>query len=91
MEEKVYEVEMMYIQNTSGSDYTVETSGRRTKSVKLNFSNVEGVEINSPKPLEVKNSFIQMNDGQSKLWNMRFAYPTNLLIKYNGRIVIEAL
>jgi hypothetical protein len=91
MEEKVYEVEMMYIQSTSGKDYSVETMGRRSKNVKLNFSNVEGIEINSTRPLEIKNSFIQMNDGETKIWNMRFVYPTNLAIKYMGKIVIEVI
>ncbi|MCP5053009.1 MAG: hypothetical protein GY940_37930, partial [bacterium] len=66
MEEKVYEVEMMYIQNTSDNNYSVETMGRRSKNFKLNFANVEGIEVNATKSLEVKNSFIQMNDGQSK-------------------------
>jgi hypothetical protein len=92
MEERVYEVEMVYVQNTSGNNYTLETMGRRSKNVKLSFTDVEGVEINSPKPLEVKNSLVQMAEGQSKMWNMRFAFPTNLAVKYSmNRIVIEAL
>ena len=91
MEERLYEVEMMYIQNTTGDNYSVETSGRRTKTVKLNFSDVEMIEINTPKALEIKNSIVQMKDGSPKLWSMRFAFPTNLLIKYTGRIVIEVL
>lgn len=92
MEESVYEVEMVYIQNTSGDQYTLETMGRRSKNFKLNFKGVEGVEINTPKPLEIKNSLVQMNEGQAKIWNMRFAFPTNLLIKFvMNRIVIEAL
>lgn len=92
MEERVYEVEMVYIQNTSGDQYSLETMGRRSKNVKLNFSSVEGVEINSPRPLEIKNSLVQMNEGQPKMWNMRFNFPTNLSIKYSmNRIVIEAL
>jgi hypothetical protein len=88
MEERVYEVEMVYIQNTSGSNYSVETMGRRSKNVKLNFSNVEGIEISSSQPLEIKNSFIQMNDGEPKLWNMRFAYACNISIKFTGKIVL---
>lgn len=92
MEERVYEVEMVYIQNTSGNQYSLETMGRRSKNVKLNFSDIEGIEINSPTPLEIKNSLVQMNEGQSKMWNMRFNFPTNLLVKYSmNRIVIEAL
>ncbi len=91
MEEKVYEVEMVYIQNTSGSDYSVEAMGRRSKNIKLKFSNVEGIEIDSSKPLEIKNSIVQMGDGQSKFWNMRFAYATNISIKFTGKIVIGAI
>ena len=91
MEEKVYEVEMMYIQNTTGNDYTVETMGRRGRNFKLNFSDVDGIEVNAPKPLEIKNSFVRMADGETKVWNMRFAYPTNFKIKYMGKIIIEVI
>lgn len=90
MEEKVYEVEMIYIQNTFGTNYTVETSGRRAKTVKLNFSGIEAVEIDAARPLEVKNSYLQLAEGQNKMWNMRFAYPTNLTIKAAmNKIVID--
>ena len=90
-EETVREVEMMYIQNTSANNYSIETTGRRTKSVKLNFSNVESIEIDASKPLEIKNSFLQMADGQSRMWNLRFPYPMNFKIKYMGRIIIEVI
>ena len=89
--EEVRDVEMMYIQNTSGDRYSIETHGRRSKTVKLNFSNVEGIEIDAKIPLGIKNSFIQMADGQDKIWNMRFNYPTNFKIKYTGKIVIEVI
>ena len=89
--EELHDVELMYIQNTSGNDYSVETTGRRTKTVKLNFSNVDGIEIDAKTPLQVKNSFIQMSDDQQKMWNIRFCYPTNLKIKYTGQIVIEVI
>lgn len=92
MDEKISEVEMVYIQNTTGSNYSVETMGRRSKNFKLNFSNVEGIEINSPKPIEIKNSLVQMAEGQTKMWNMRFSYPITLLVKYSmGKIVLESI
>jgi len=92
MEEYVNEVEMMYIKNTGGDNFTVETAGRRAKSVKLSFSKVEAIEISGPRVLEVKNSFIQMSDNQQKMWNMRFNYPTNFRIRYlMGKIQIEVV
>jgi len=92
MEESVREVEMMYIKNPSGDNYTVETMGRRSTPVKLNFSNVEGVEFNAAnKPLEIKNSFLQMKEGEPKIWNLRFGYPTNFSIKFMGKIIIEVI
>lgn len=91
MEEKANEVEMLYIQNTSGDNYTVETAGRRARALKLSFSNVEGIEIDARKPMEIKNSFLQMNEGHAKMWNLRFNYPTNLLIKYMGKIIIQVV
>ncbi len=89
MEEKVFDVEMIYIQNTLEDKYTVECIGRRDKNVELNFSNVEGIEIDAKKPLEIKHSFLQMNESQPKIWNLKFYYPVNLTIKYEGKIIIE--
>ena len=90
MEEKVLEVEMMYIQNTSGANYSVEVTGRRCKATKLNFSNVEGVEFQPSRPLEVKHSYMQMAEGQNKMWSLKFVYPTNFIIKYAlNKIIIE--
>jgi len=90
MTEEIREVELLYIQSTSGNKYTVETTGRRTKSMTLHFSDVEGVEIDAKRSLEIRSSFLQMNEGQNKMWNLRFVYPTTLQIKYSmGKIVIE--
>lgn len=90
MIEEVREVEILYVQNTTGDNYSVETAGRRTKSLKLNFSKVEGVEIDAKRPLEIRSSFLQMTDGLNKMWNMRFVYPTTLQIQYKmGKILIE--
>ena len=90
MEENVNEVEMMYIQNTGGTNYSVETMGRRSKNVKLTFSDVEGVEFVATRPIEIKNSFIQMAETHPKMMNMRFSYPTNFKIQYiMGKIRIE--
>jgi hypothetical protein len=89
--EEVREVEMMYIRNTSGNSYSIETTGRRSKTVKLNFANVEGIEIDAKIPLTINSSFLQVADGQEKMWNLRFSYPTNFKIKYLGKIVIEVI
>jgi hypothetical protein len=92
LEQKAYEVEMMYIQNTSGNNYSVEVAGRRCKQMKLNFTNVEGVEFSPQRPVEVKNSYSQMAEGHNKMWSLKFAYPTNFSIKYAmNRIVIDLL
>jgi hypothetical protein len=88
-EEIIREVEMMYIQNAGDNNFSIETMSRRSQIIKLNFTEVEGIEINAPRPLEIKNSYIQMADGQPKMWNMRFAYPTNFKIRYTGKIYIE--
>jgi hypothetical protein len=90
-EETVREVEIMYIQCTSANNYSIETTGRRAKTVKLNFSDVEGIEIDASRTLEIKSSFLQMADGQPKMWNLRFLYPTNFRIKYVGKIIIEVI
>jgi len=89
MEEKVFDVEMIYIQNTSKDKYTIECIGRHNKNVELSFSKVEGIEIDARKPLEIKHSFVQMNESQPKIWNLKFYYPVNIIIKYVGKIIIE--
>lgn len=90
MEERVKEVEMMFVQNTGGNNYTVECVNRNRQSTKINFSDVEGIEINgNAKAMQIKNSFLQMGEAQNKMWNVRFPFPTNLLIKYLGKIQIE--
>lgn len=90
-EETIREVEMMYIQSAGGNNFSVEVMSRRSQNIKMNFTDVEGIEISAPQPLEIKNSYIQMTDGQPKMWNMRFAYPTNFKIRYTGKIVIEVI
>jgi len=89
MEEKIFDVEMIYIENTLEGKYTIECIGRRRQNVKLSFSNVEGIEIDAKKPLEIKHSFIQMNESQPKIWNLKLTYPVNLIIKFVGKILIE--
>jgi hypothetical protein len=89
--EEVRDVELMYIQNTSGDNYTIETQGRHSQPLKMKFSNVEGIEIDAKIPLGIRSSFLQMADGQDKMWNLRFNYPTNLKIKYMGKIIIEVI
>jgi len=89
VEERITEIEMIYIQNTSDDNYTVECMSRRKGTTKLNFSQVEGVEINARRPIEITNSFLQMSDKDNKMWNIKFAYPTEFVIKYMGKIMIE--
>lgn len=91
MEEKVYDVEMIYIQNPSADNYTVELIGRHQNTVKLNFSHVEGIEFNARSPVEIKSIFLQMSDSQPKAWNARLGYPVNLKIRFSGRIIIETI
>jgi len=91
MEERVYEIEMIFITNPVNGKYQVECLSRRQQSIKLNFDNVEGIELITTKTMEIRNSFLQMGEGQNKIWNIRFTFPRNLLIKYSGKIVIEVL
>lgn len=91
MEEKILEVETLYIQNTTGNNYTIETGGRRCKPMKLNFTGMEGVQFNLSRALELKTSYLQMGEGQNKMCSMRFAFPCNLVVKAQlGKVVIES-
>ncbi len=90
MDEKVFDVTMIYIQNTADGNYSLEFYCRN-KNIKLNFSNVEGIEIIAKIPLELKSSFVQLAEHLPKVWNMKLGYPTNFKISYSGRITIEAI
>jgi hypothetical protein len=90
MEEKVFDVSMIYILNTSANNYTLEFYCRN-KNIKLNFSAVEGIELIVKVPIELKNSFIQLAENQPKVWNMKLVYPMNFKISYSGKITIESM
>lgn len=90
MDEKVFDVTMIYIQNTSAGNYSLEFYCRN-KNIKLNFSNVEGIELIAKIPLELKSSFMQLTENLPKVWNMKLGYPTNFKINYSGRITIESM
>jgi hypothetical protein len=91
MQETVRGVDMMFIQCTPENKYTVELSSKQSKNMRLNFANVEGIELNTSQPLNLRNSYIQMSDGQPKMWNMRFSSPVNLRVRYAGKIIIEVI
>ncbi len=89
-EEKYFDVEMIYIKSLPGDNCLIELLSRRKGDAKLNFSNVkEGIEINAIAPFEIKQSFIQLSDEQSKVINFRFSYPHNIAIKFLNKIIIE--
>jgi len=90
MDEKVFDVSMMYIQNTSANNYSLEFYCRN-KNIKLNFSNVEGIELIGKIPMELKTSFVQMAENVPKVWNLKLGYPMNFKISYSGRITIESM
>lgn len=90
MDEKVFDVSMIYIQNTSANNYSLEFYCRN-KNIKLNYANVEGIELIVKVPLELKTSFVQMADNLPKVWNMKLGYPTNFKVSYSGRITLESM
>ncbi len=91
MTEKVYEIDMLYIKNTDENNYIIECASRRGKSVVLKYSDVEGIEIDAPIPLEVRNAFISCNENSERIWNMRFSSPANLKIDFSRKIIIQVI
>jgi hypothetical protein len=90
MDEKVFDVTMIYIQNTSAGNYSLEFYCRN-KNIKLNYANVEGIELTARIPMELKSTFVQMAENLPKVWNMKLGYPTNFKVSYSGRITIESM
>jgi hypothetical protein len=91
MEEKAYDVEMIYIQSPAAGEYAIELIGRHQNTLKLNFKGAEGIEFNAHSAVEIKSTFLQMSETQSKVWNMRLGYPVNLKIRFTGRVIIESM
>jgi hypothetical protein len=89
MEEKLYDIDMMYVQNTGDKNYVVECLGRHHQTVRLTFTGAEGVEMMAKVPVEVRQSFLQMSEREPKVWNAKFAFPVNLRISMTGKILIE--
>lgn len=89
MEEKVYDVEMLYIHNTSERNYTVECLGRHHQNIRFTFSQVEGVELDARVPTEIKHSYLQLSEKEPKVWNIKLSYPMNVSIRMDGRVVIQ--
>ena len=75
MDEKVFDVSMIYIQNTSAGNYSLEFYCRN-KNIKLNYANVEGIEMIAKVPVELKTTFVQMAENLPKVWNMKMLIPT---------------
>ena len=91
MEEKLFEIDLIYIKNTGTNDYSVECTSRRGRSVILNYSNVDGIEINASIALEIKSAFMSCNENGDRIWNMRFNTPANLKINHSGKISIQVV
>ncbi|MEN8222035.1 MAG: hypothetical protein ABFR36_02145 [Acidobacteriota bacterium] len=91
MEEKLFEIDMIYIKSSDGISYSIECASRRGKSVVLNYPDVEGIEINAAVTLELKNAFMTCSGRGEKIWNMRFNTPANLKISYSGKVLIQVI
>lgn len=91
MEEKLFEIDMIYIRSNDGISYTLECASRRGKSVVLKYPEVEGIEIDAPVTLELKNAFMSCGAGGESIWNMKFNSPANLRISYSGKVLIQVI
>jgi hypothetical protein len=91
MEQKLYDIEMIFIQDAGDNRYRLECVGRHQNSVVLNFEQVEGIELAAGEGVEVKHSYIQMTDNQSKMWNLKFKYPTAISVRFMGKILIDVI
>jgi len=91
MEEKLYEIDMIYIKSSDGLGFTIECASRRGKSVVLKYPNVEGIEIIANLSLELKNAFMSCGKEGERFWNMRFHTPANLKITYSGKVLIQVI
>lgn len=89
MQEKIFDVDMIYIQSTSGNEYQVECISRKSKTLILKFKDIDGIELNALKPAEIKNSFLQIGENEKNTWNIRFNFPVNLTITALTKIKIE--
>jgi hypothetical protein len=89
MGDKVFDVVMIYIYNTEGRSYTVECFTNRQQTHKFHFQDVEHIELDAHVTLELKQSMLQLAEGSPKIWNMRFAFPMNMVLRHSGRLTLE--
>ena len=83
MDVRLNDIEMIYIQSTSGDNSTVECIGKHHKNTKSNFADVEGIEKNAIRSVEIKQSFIQMSEEAEKIWNINFKKSSLLCLSYS--------
>lgn len=91
MEQKLYDIEMIFIQDAGENRYRMECVGRHQNSVVLNFEQVEGVELAAREGVEVKHSYLQMAEEHGKMWNLKFKYPTAISVRFMGKILIDVI
>jgi len=91
MEEKLFEIDVIYIRSNNGISYTLEFASRRGKSVVLKYPEVEGIEINAPVSMELQNAFMTCGKAGDRIWNIKLSTPANLRISYSGKILIQVI
>ena len=91
MEEKLFEIDMIYIRSSDSVSYTIECASRRGKSVVLKYPEVDGIEINAPVTMELKNAFMSCSQEGERIWNMKLNSPANLKISYSGKVSIQVI
>lgn len=89
MEERLYEIQRFYAQHKGGRAYTIEFMGRGLKVTTLNFEDAEGLEFRSQGNSEIQTAFCNLNDDPPRTWNVQFAYPVHLSVRFSGKITIE--
>jgi len=89
MEERLYEVQRFYVQYTKNKQYTIEFLGRGLQVTRLTFDDAEGIEFRSQGNSEIQTAFCNLNDDQPRLWNVQFAYPVHLSVRFSGKITIQ--
>ena len=89
MEERLYEIHSFYVRHTSEKGYSIEFLGRSQKITRLNFDEAEGIELLTDNSVEIKTTFLNLHDPDNRIWNVRFAFPLHLRVRFTGKILIE--
>ncbi len=88
-EQRLYDIDLIFISYQPQKGYEIEFRSRHNQVQTFVFTHLEGIEIKSLRPFEVRSSFLQLSDQSTRSWNVRLDFPVNIKLYELGSLIIE--